>query len=187
LTALARFGDIFTVRSVEADEEEIWSGVRGVAAQAQEQFLAMKRSEGERLERDVLARLCAIEEHVAQIEVRGPAVVQQYRERLFSRLQEVLADAQVEESRILTEAAIFAEKTAVAEETVRLHSHIGQMRGFLSKNEEAVGRKLDFLVQEMNREANTIGSKAQDIEIQRTVVEIKSEIEKIREQIQNIE
>ena len=187
LTSLARFSDIFTVRRSEADEEEIWAAVRGVAREAMERYAGMRGAEGAKLENDVRARLDAIEGYVARVEARSPQVVEQYRQRLYCRLQEVLADTQADESRIITEAAIFAEKTAVAEETVRLGSHIAQMRGFLADADEAVGRKLDFLVQEMNRETNTIGSKAQDIEIQRTVVEMKSEIEKIREQIQNIE
>lgn len=187
LSALSRFGDIFTVRKSEADEEEVWGAVKGVAGVALTKFCAMKRSEGERLEADVLSRLDAIESHVQTVEQRSPEVVDAYRQRLYAKLQEILSEHTADEGRILTEAAIFAEKTAVAEETVRLKSHTSQMRGILAKGGESIGRKLDFLVQEMNREANTIGSKAQDVEIQRTVVEIKSEIEKIREQIQNIE
>jgi len=186
LSRLAGFSDIFTVRKYEADEQELWAAVRQVAEQSLQTYLDMRGAEGERLGADILARLEAVERHVALVERRSPEVAEAYRQRLLTRLREVLADVQADEGRVITEAAIFAEKTAVAEETVRLRSHIGQMRGFLSGG-EAVGRKLDFLVQEMNREANTIGSKAQDVEIQRTVVEIKSEIEKIREQIQNVE
>lgn len=187
LSVLTRFGDIFSVQKPEVEESALWSDVRQVAQEAQAQYLSMKRAEGEKLAADVLERLVSIEAHVGAVESRMPQVVEQYRERLSARLAEILADTQIEESRILAEAAVFAEKTAVAEETVRLHSHIAQMRGFLAESEEPIGRKLDFLVQEMNREANTIGSKAQDLEVQRTVLEIKSEIEKIREQIQNME
>lgn len=187
LTSLSRFGDIFVVRKIEEDADEIWNDVRAVAGEALAVFLEMRGAEGRKLEADVRARLDAVEEQVRRIELRGPQVVEQYRQRLYGRLQELLRDVQADESRILTEAAIFAEKTAVSEETVRLGSHIAQMRAFLSAGDDGIGRKLDFLVQEMNREANTIGSKAQDLEIQRIVVDIKSEIEKIREQIQNIE
>lgn len=186
LSAIARFSDIFVVRKAAEEEEEVWAGVRPVLDEAAARFVQMREREGRRLKEDCQSRLCAIERAVARVEERSPQVVQEYRERLYRRLQEILADAKLEESRILTEAAIFADKTAVAEETVRLRSHIAQFREIL-EHQEPVGRKLDFLVQELNREANTIGSKAQDLEVARTVVEIKSEIEKIREQIQNIE
>jgi uncharacterized protein (TIGR00255 family) len=186
VTSLARFGDIFTVRKTEDDEAVIWDAVRTVAAEALETFVAMRLAEGERLKVDILARLETLETLTAQVEERSPAVVEEYRERLYQKLRDLLEDRQIDDSRILTEAAVFSEKTAVAEETVRLRSHIGQLRGFLSQK-EAVGRKLDFLVQELNREANTIGSKCQDLAISRLVVEMKSEIEKIREQVQNIE
>lgn len=186
LTSLTRFSDIFLVRRTEEDEDAVWDGVRTVLEQALERFLAMREAEGVRLREDVLQRLATIETCVADVEVQSPKTVEDYRSRLYARLSELLADRQIDDARILTEAAVFAEKTAVAEETVRLRSHIGQFRAILAQG-GAVGRKLDFLVQELNREANTIGSKAQDIDIARLVVEIKSEIEKIREQIQNIE
>lgn len=186
LTDLARFNDIFIVRKTEDDEDEIWSAVEQILAQALDKFLAMRETEGRKLREDILGRLAAIEEHVGRVETLSPKTVEDYRARLFAKLGEILADRQLDEGRILTEAAIFAEKTAVAEETVRLRSHVSQLRDFLGQD-QPVGRKLDFLVQELNREANTIGSKAQDLEIARLVVEIKSEIEKIREQIQNIE
>ncbi len=186
LSAVARFSDIFTVRKGLEDEEVIWDGVKTVLDEAADRFIAMRAAEGERLRDDCLDRLCRIEQAVGVIEERSPQVVEEYRERLYRKLQELLADRNIDDSRILTEAAIFADKTAVAEETVRLRSHIAQFREIL-KLKEPVGRKLDFLVQEFNRETNTIGSKAQDLEVARIVVDVKSEIEKIREQIQNIE
>ena len=146
----------------------------------------MRSAEGERLTKDVLSRAEFILEKVAFIEERSPETVKEYRLRIEQKVKELLGDTTVDEQRLLTETAIFADKVAVAEETVRLRSHIEQLREMLESG-DTIGRKLDFLVQEMNREANTIGSKAQDIDIAHTVVDIKSEIEKIREQIQNIE
>ena len=146
----------------------------------------MRAKEGKKLYDDVKSRVETILEKVAFVEERSPETVKAYREKLETRIREMLADATVDEGRLLTETAIFADKVAVAEETVRLRSHIKQLMELL-ESDIAVGRKLDFIVQEMNREANTIGSKAQDIEIAHTVVDIKAEIEKIREQIQNIE
>lgn len=186
LSAIARFSDIFAVRKAEEDEEEIWAAVRTVADEAIEKFVAMRTKEGTKLEEDVLSRLVTIEGLVSKVEERSPQTVEEYRNRLYAKLSEVLKDNRVDEQRIVTEAAIFADRVAVAEETVRLRSHIEQFRHIISQN-EPVGRKLDFLVQEFNREANTIGSKAQDVTIARVVVELKSEIEKIREQIQNME
>ncbi len=183
---ISRVSDIFSIRKQAADEDKIWAAVQTVAQEALNGFVAMREREGARLKDDVLSRLEIILENVAYIEERSPETVKEYNEKLLGRLRELLADAHIEEQRILTEAAIFADKIAVAEETVRLRSHISQMRSFLEAD-EAVGKKMDFLIQEFNREANTIGSKAQDVEIARRVVAIKSEIEKIREQIQNIE
>lgn len=183
---LARVSDIFIVRKKEADEDKIWAAVETVAAAALDGFIAMREREGEKLKADVLSRLDAIIENVEFIEERSPQTVAEYNEKLVARMNDLLGEAHIDEQRILTEAAIFADKVAVAEETVRLRSHISQLRSFLELN-EAVGKKMDFLVQELNREANTIGSKAQDVEIARRVVAIKAEIEKIREQIQNIE
>ena len=157
-----------------------------VAASSLEKFLQMREKEGERLKADVSSRLDAILDKVAFVEVRSPETVKEYNDKLLARLNDLLGDVHIDEQRILTEAAIFADKVAVAEETVRLRSHIDQMRVFLD-SDEATGKKMDFLVQEMNREANTIGSKGNDVEIARAVVDIKAEIEKIREQIQNIE
>ena len=186
VSTLSRFSDIFSIHKTEADEEKIWDAVRTVTAQALERFIEMRVREGERLRADVLSRADAILSHVEYIESRSPETVREYNEKLLSRMQTVLESAQVDEQRILLEAAIYADKVAVAEETVRLRSHIDQLREFFNA-EEAVGRKLDFLVQEINREANTIGSKAQDVEIARRVIDVKAEVEKIREQIQNIE
>ena len=183
---ISRVSDIFTVRKQATDEEKIWNAVCVVAQSALEGFVAMREREGERLKADVLSRLDEIISNVEYVESRSPETVAEYNEKLLGRMRELLGDAHIEEQRILTEAAIFADKIAVAEETVRLRSHISQLRSFLDQS-DAVGKKMDFLVQEMNREANTIGSKAQDVEIARRVVSIKAEIEKIREQIQNIE
>ncbi len=186
LSSIMRLPDIFTVKKNEADEESIWTDVRAVADKAVAGFIAMREREGERLREDILERLDVIERQVGEIERLSPAAVEEYHSKLYARLSELLADRDIDESRIVTEAAIFADKTAVAEETVRLRSHIRQLTEMLD-SDEAVGRKADFLVQEFNREANTIGSKAQDIAITRLVVDMKSEIEKIREQIQNVE
>ena len=186
LSSIMRLPDVFTVVKTEDDEEEIWRDVSEVANGALALFLEMRKTEGAKLYDDVLSRLAAIEENVTKIEDRSPKVNDEYRDRLFAKLQEVLQDTNIDEQRVLTEAAIFADKTAVDEETVRLRSHIAQFRGLLEAK-EPVGRKLDFLVQELNREVNTIGSKCQDITITKMVVDMKAEIEKIREQIQNIE
>ncbi len=183
---ISRVSDIFMVRKQAADEDRIWNAVQTVAEASLEGFIAMREREGARLKADVLSRLDEIIGNVEFIEVRSPQTVAEYNEKLLGRLRELLADTHIDEQRILTEAAIFADKIAVAEETVRLRSHISQLRSFLEQS-DAVGKKMDFLVQELNREANTIGSKAQDVEIARRVVAIKAEIEKIREQIQNIE
>lgn len=186
VSTLSRNSDIFTIHKTEADEEKIWNAVRAVAEEAVKNFIAMRTREGEKLREDVLSRADTILEKVSFIETRSPQTVVEYNEKLLQRMRTVLEDAHVDEQRLLTEAAIYADKIAVAEETVRLRSHIDQLREFFNA-EEAVGRKLDFLVQEINREANTIGSKAQDVEIARRVIDIKAEVEKIREQIQNIE
>ncbi|MBP1568619.1 MAG: YicC family protein [Oscillospiraceae bacterium] len=186
LSRITHFQDIFTVVKAADDEDQMWNDVKTVAEAALKKFVSMRENEGARMKEDVLGRLAAIEQMVGVIEERAPETVAAYREKLFAKLSEVLADKAVDEQRVLTEAAIYAEKIAVDEETVRLRSHIEEFRAILEK-EDIVGRKLDFLVQEMNREANTTGSKAQNIDITKTVIGIKSEIEKIREQIQNIE
>lgn len=183
---LARHNDIFAIRKAPADEDKIWEAVRTVLDKAVQEFVAMREIEGEKLKDDILSRADTIISYVEKVEARSPETVKEYNEKLLARMHELLGDTNVDEQRLLTEAAIFADKVAVAEETVRLRSHIEQLHSFMELN-EPVGRKLDFLVQEINREANTIGSKANDIEIARTVIDIKSEVEKIREQIQNIE
>ena len=166
--------------------EQMAKDICSVLDQALADFDQMRTREGGRLSDDILSRAATIEEKVAIVEERSPQTVSEYRAKLESRMNEVLSNTQIDPARILTEAAIFADKVAVDEETVRLRSHIGQLREMLSKG-GAIGRKLDFLIQEFNREANTIGSKCSDIEISRHVVDIKAEIEKIREQVQNIE
>ena len=186
VTALTRFPDVLTQSAAPADPDALWADVQAVAGQAVTAFLQMRAAEGEKLRADVEARLLTVEELVRRIEQGSAGRVQAYTQRLYARLQELLADRNIEESRVLTEAALFADKTAIDEETVRLHSHVAQYRQILTLD-EPIGRKLDFLTQELNREANTIGSKCQDAALTRLVVELKSEIEKIREQIQNIE
>lgn len=186
LSNLIRLPDIFNVIKNTEDEEVIWNDVKIAAEEALNSFVAMREAEGVKMREDVEQCLDYIEKLVERVEERSPMVTEAYRERLYNKLVEILNDKKIDEQRILTEAAIFSEKTAVDEETVRLKSHINQFRSLLEIN-EPVGRKLDFLIQEFNRESNTIGSKAQDVEITKIVVELKSEIEKIREQIQNIE
>ncbi|WP_283607436.1 YicC/YloC family endoribonuclease [Faecalispora anaeroviscerum] len=183
---LARYSDIFTVHRTPEDEDQIWEIVSQVTKQALEQLLQMREREGTRLKEDILARAQTILSLVQAVEERSPVTVQEYQQKLLARLQDVLHESNIDEQRMLTEAAIFADKIAVAEETVRLRSHFDQMNLMLESS-EAIGRKLDFLVQEMNRETNTIGSKASDSQIAYMVVNMKAEIEKIREQIQNIE
>ena len=183
---LCRFSDLYVVRKPAEDIDEVWACVQTVALKALEDFVQMREVEGAKLREDLLGRLVAIEEHLLKVEEQSPRTVESYRNRLYQKMSEVLGQAGIDEQRILAEAAIFAERVSVDEETVRLRSHIAQFRQILDSG-EAVGRKLDFLVQEFNREANTIGSKCQDLAVSRLVVEIKSEIEKLREQIQNLE
>ncbi len=187
LSRLIKFSDIFTIQKIADNEEEIWNDVRGVAETALKKFVAMRENEGEALKEDLLKKLDYIEEMRLKVEEEAPQTLSAYRERLYEKLKEVLGDTNIDQQRILTEAAIFADRIAVDEETVRLQSHIKQFRQLIITSVEPVGRKLDFLVQEINREINTIGSKAQDLEITKFVVDMKSEVEKIREQIQNIE
>ncbi len=185
-TDLARFPDVLTVEKKEEDQEQVKALLLAAMDAALDEFTAMRQREGEKLAQDVLGRCVIIEGLVSRVEERSPGIVADYRARLTAKLQEILGNTQIDESRILTEAAIYADKVAVDEETVRLRSHIAQLREMFDKG-GAIGRKLDFLIQEFNREANTIGSKCNDIETSRVVVDIKAEIEKIREQIQNIE
>lgn len=185
-TDLARFPDVLTVEKKEEDLEAVAADICAVLDVALEDFNRMRAREGEKLAADILGRADTIEAYTAKVEERSPQTVAEYRARLEAKMQEVLQNTQIEESRLLTEAALFADKVAVDEETVRLRSHLEQLRGMLAKG-GATGRKLDFLIQEFNRETNTIGSKCNDIEISRMVVDMKAEIEKIREQVQNIE
>lgn len=186
VSLLSRFQDVLLVEKAEEDAEAVAQDICSVLDQALADFDQMRTREGQRLADDITTRAATIENLVSIVEERSPQTVSEYRTRLENRMKEVLENTQIDPARILTEAAIFADKVAVDEETVRLRSHISQLREMLSKG-GATGRKLDFLIQEFNREANTIGSKCSDIEIARHVVDIKAEIEKIREQVQNIE
>ena len=186
LNSIFKMTDAFNVVREDVDEEEIWLAVKETAEGALDKFVKMRETEGEKMKADILEKLSNIEAMIEKVCEYSPETVKAYRERLMAKMTEILENKQIDEQRILLEAGIFAEKIAVDEETVRLKSHFEQFRKMLD-TEELVGRKLDFLVQELNRETNTIGSKAQDLRITRIVVDVKSEIEKIREQIQNIE
>ena len=186
VSLLSRFPDVLLAEKAEDDVEQMAKDICSVLDRALADFDQMRTREGERLQNDILSRAALIEDKVSLVEERSPQTVSEYRTRLENRMNEVLSNTQIDPARILTEAAIFADKVAVDEETVRLRSHIGQLREMLAKG-GATGRKLDFLIQEFNREANTIGSKCSDITIARHVVDVKAEIEKIREQVQNIE
>ena len=186
VSLMSRFQDVFLVEKTQEDLEAVSADICSVLELALRDFDAMRLREGEKLGQDVLSRAASIEGLVSKVEVRSPGIVADYRARLTAKMTEVLQNTQLDESRILTEAAIYADKVAVDEETVRLRSHLSQLRHLLQQV-GAIGRKLDFLIQEFNREANTIGSKCNDIETAGYVVDIKAEIEKIREQIQNME
>ncbi len=186
VSLLSRYPDIFTVTKAPENEETLIEIVKTAGEKAISDFMSMREREGGKLAADVISHGKRILELVSDIEERSPVTVEEYRNKLYERIKDVLSDTSIDPQRILTEAAIFADKTAVNEETVRLRSHYSQLESLLDKA-EPVGRKLDFIVQEMNREANTTGSKVCDAELAHKVVEIKAEIEKIREQIQNIE
>ena len=186
LALMARFPDVLQTEKAPENVEEAAADICAVLDQALADFAIMREREGERLSADILSRADTIETLTGQVEEQSPKTVAEYRARLEAKMREVLQNQQLDESRILTEAAIFADKVAVDEETVRLRSHLSQLRTMLSQG-GPIGRKLDFLIQEFNREANTIGSKCNDLEIARHVIDIKAEIEKIREQVQNIE
>lgn len=183
---VARYTDIFKTERREDNEEEIWSLVKDVLSEAMTAFTAMRSREGERIEKDLRERIDYMKELAERVDERSPKTVEEYREKLYTKIKELIEDRDIDEARVLTEVAIFADKVAVNEETVRLGSHFEEFYQILDSGEPA-GRRLDFLIQEINREVNTIGSKAQDIEIAKTVVTLKGEIEKLREQIQNIE
>ena len=186
VSTLSRLPEVFSVEKPQVDEDELQNDLMAVVNGALANYDAMRTTEGQALDKDLRTRGAAILELVSQVEAGNAQTVIDYRARLENKLREVLENTSIDESRILTEAAIFADKVAVDEETVRLRSHLKQMEAMLTGG-GAIGRKLDFLLQEMNREANTIGSKCTDVKLARIVVEIKAELEKIREQTQNIE
>jgi uncharacterized protein (TIGR00255 family) len=186
VSTVSRLPEVFAVEKPDVDEEQLMADLLSIVNKALEAYNAMRATEGAALDADLRSRGNTILELVGQVEQGNAQTVQDYRARLEAKLREVLENTNIDESRILTEAAIFADKVAVDEETVRLRSHLDQMNTMLTGG-GAIGRKLDFLLQEMNREANTIGSKCSDVKLARIVVEIKAELEKIREQTQNIE
>ena len=178
--------DIFSTERVEEDEEALWNTVKTVLDGALSDFIAMREREGERIQKDLCERIDYMRTLVKEVDERSPQTVKEYSDKLYEKIKEVLDGKEIDEARILTEVAIYADKVAVNEETVRLGSHFEEFDTIINSGSPA-GRKLDFLIQEINREVNTIGSKASDIEIAKTVVTLKGEIEKLREQIQNIE
>ena len=184
--SLARLPDVFSVEKTQEDEQKLTQDILSVAEEAISRYNAMRETEGAALEADLRSRAATILERVTLVEQRSPATVAEYRERLRQKMQEVLQNTAIDEGRILQEAAIYADRIAVDEETVRLRSHLAQLGDMLTKG-GAIGRKLDFLLQELNRETNTIGSKCNDLELSNIVVDMKAELEKIREQTQNIE
>ena len=186
VSTVSSYSDIFQVHKAPEDEEEVWNAVKPVLDTALNNFITMRETEGEKMKADVMSRAKHILSIVDEIESRSPERVKEYETRLKERIEELLGSADYDEQRVITEVAIFADKVAVDEETVRLRSHFDQLKNLMDSDGE-VGRKLDFIIQEMNREANTIGSKANDSSLSHMVVDIKAEIEKIREQIQNIE
>ena len=186
VSTIASFTDIFRAEPKRDDEEEIWTAVSGVLTDAVSSFISMRAREGERIERDLRERVTYMKSLANEIDKLSPMAVQEYKAKLYQKIKEVIDEREPDDTRILTEVAIFADKVAVNEETVRLASHYDEFFTILDSNEPA-GRKLDFLIQEINREVNTIGSKASDLEIAKLVVTLKGEIEKLREQIQNIE
>lgn len=186
VSTVARFNDIFLSERKEEDAEQIWQTVLCALAPAVEQFVSMREREGERMLADIKQRADYMLSLVEKIEERSPERIEEYRERLYAKMLEVLEASDIDETRIITEAAIYADKLAVDEETVRLRSHFAELDTILASG-EPTGRKMDFLIQEINREINTIGSKANDVQMAKTVVELKAELEKIREQVQNVE
>ena len=185
-STVARFQDVLVVKKADEDEEKIWSYVKSVTDTALDKFIAMRTVEGEKMKNDISSRADYILSCVEYIEKRSPETVKECNDKLVERVHDLIGDVSLDEGRVIQEVAIYADKVAVAEETVRLRSHLDQLKAFINAD-EPVGRKMDFLVQEINRETNTIGSKANDVDIARKVVDIKAEVEKIREQIQNIE
>ncbi len=186
VSTIAQYHDIFKIETDEADEEYITNTITDVFKEAAEDFVNTRISEGKNMEADICEHLDNLESNLHMVEKRYPEIVAEYRARLEKKMNEILADVNIEETRIIAEAAIYAERTDIGEETVRLASHIKEFRNAI-KTDQPIGKKLDFMIQEMNRETNTMGSKANDVEISKIIVDMKSEIEKIREQIQNIE
>ena len=184
--ALARFPDVLTVTKADEDLETVSADLCTVLDQALAAYNAMRAVEGAKLAEDICNRLTSIENYTSQVEDRSPETVAEYRQKLTARMEEILQSTTIDQQRILTEAAIYADKVAVDEETVRLRSHVAQLRSMVN-SDEPMGRKLDFLIQEVNRESNTIGSKCNDVSIAQVVVGLKAEVEKMREQVQNVE
>lgn len=187
VSTVSRCPEVLTMEEQSADEEELWKGLKKALEGALKQFVETRGIEGENLKNDIIAKLDGMSEKVACIEVRSPEIVTEYRAKLEEKVKELLADAQMDEGRIAAEVVIFADKICTDEEVVRLKSHIAHMKETFATEENGIGRKLDFIAQEMNREANTILSKANDIEVSNYAIDLKTEIEKVREQIQNIE
>ena len=187
VSALSRYPEIFTMEEGSEDTDELWKGLKKALDGAVDGFVTTRTAEGEHLREDILAKLDGILEMVAFIEERSPKIVAEYREKLEAKVKELLEDTQIEENRIAAEVVIYADKICTDEEVVRLKSHVVHMKETLQSDEAGIGRKLDFIAQEMNREANTILSKANDLEVSNTGIGLKTEIEKVREQIQNIE
>ena len=185
-SVLSHYPEVFVMEEEPVDENEIWTALEQVLTEAAVQFVASRETEGQNLKTDLFGKLEALNQKVDQIEARGPEILCAYRERLMQRMRELLEDTQIEENRIAAEVVLFADKICTDEETVRLHSHIKNMKEVLESG-NGIGRKLDCIAQEMNREANTILSKANDLEVSNIAIDLKTEIEKIREQIQNIE
>lgn len=183
---LARFPDVLTVTKADEDLESVSADICAVLDEALAAYHTMRAVEGKRLAEDIAGRLDHIEAYTGQVEARSPETVAEYRAKLTARMQEVLQSTTIDDQRILAEAAIYTDKVAVDEETVRLRSHVAQLRGML-ESDEPMGRKMDFLIQEVNRESNTIGSKCGDVSIAQVVVNLKAEVEKMREQVQNVE
>ncbi len=186
VSTLSRYPEVFTMEEQSEDEEELWNGLKEALEGAFTQFVETRKTEGENLKKDIISKLDLLSEQIGFIEERSPQIVAEYRAKLEDKMKELLADTQIEESRIASEVILFADKICTDEEVVRLKSHISHMRNTLEEKDE-IGRKLDFIAQEMHREANTILSKANDIEVSDRAISLKTEIEKIREQIQNIE
>lgn len=187
VSTVSRCPEVLTMEEQSADEDELWKGLKKALEGALKQFVETRGIEGENLKNDIIAKLDGMSEKVACIEVRSPEIVAEYRAKLEEKVKELLADTQMDEGRIAAEVVIFADKICTDEEVVRLKSHIAHMKETFATEENGIGRKLDFIAQEMNREANTILSKANDIEVSNYAIDLKTEIEKVREQIQNIE